>query len=294
MKPPGPEVKARPFFVSELEPAATAAEASALAHAGRWFAWWGWVWCGQVVLEGVVTLLIQFPLPAWFVSVRPWRWISVGHKTLDAVLCVLALLGAAAMHSTRTGWTIRLRIRTYQVLIGAGLILVTIGLVASVGSLLSGGSWFMPWWAVDLRRLLSPVVALLVIIVGCLAVLKMNRVWMSELISPGRLKAIGWLGAAALIANTLNLRVIPSKIWTIGQDHGWEDSTIVMVTGVVSMIVGLAGVAWTCWVLWQLRQVRRTLRRMGETRCLKCGYDLRAAVGDRCPECGWTGEGTVA
>jgi hypothetical protein len=40
---------------------------------------------------------------------------------------------------------------------------------------------------------------------------------------------------------------------------------------------------WTPMLLW--RRWRR-LRRLREGRCLACGYDLRAASGGACPECG--------
>ena len=42
-----------------------------------------------------------------------------------------------------------------------------------------------------------------------------------------------------------------------------------------------------CWLTWEVWREERYDRREREGRCCKCGYDLRASIGNKCSECGF-------
>jgi hypothetical protein len=42
-----------------------------------------------------------------------------------------------------------------------------------------------------------------------------------------------------------------------------------------------------CWFTWEIWREERYDRREREGRCCRCGYDLRASIGNNCSECGF-------
>jgi hypothetical protein len=69
---------------------------------------------------------------------------------------------------------------------------------------------------------------------------------------------------------------------------GWQDNRALIVP---DWLLVLVLVPLPSWWFMRLRNDRRQARRKLESRCLSCGYDLRAST-DRCPECGTPIEST--
>ena len=55
-------------------------------------------------------------------------------------------------------------------------------------------------------------------------------------------------------------------------------------------VMGIAIAARPTWSLWRERRARA---RHGQGRCPACGYDLRGALHERCPECGEVADAAV-
>jgi hypothetical protein len=79
-----------------------------------------------------------------------------------------------------------------------------------------------------------------------------------------------------------------SAAFTWGMINGWFWREFRHIPKALAWLLGLSFIVLPWWLAWYILYIRRAhvrARRALESRCVRCGYDLRETPG-RCPECG--------